>query len=242
MWQEVVDKEQLTEQASRPFMIPTISSQTNTGIPRTVEILKDNCDGSMLASTSGLMPSTLWIWQGFRSPLAVISFRDPIRQAVWHPEIPDALLIVTASSQPRIHLWTKRNEPRSVPITLHKRDATSGRHEVRWVQDFENQTEHQEENKVVGERNEDYLFVITNEKCFDIGFIETLLNDVNFQSVLSAEYLPDPRQDDDESDGETATPSKKKVKIHAEHRSSTDGDPRGVLSQAPYHRRGHGKW
>lgn len=223
-------------------MIPTIPSQTPTGVPRTVEMLKDNCDGSMLASTSGLMPSTLWIWQGFRSPLAVISFRDPIRQALWHPEIPDALLIVTASSQPRIHLWTKRNEPRSVPVTLHKKDATSGRPEVRWVQDFETQSEHQEENKVVGERDEDCLFVIMNEKCFDIGFIGSLHNDVNFQSVLNAEYLPDAGPEDDGSDEEMATPSKKKVNIHAEHRFSTDGDPRGILSQAPYHRWGHGKW
>ena len=242
MWHEVTDDEQLTEQFSRPFMLPTVPLQLSTGIPRTVELLKDNCDGSMLASTSGSMPSVLWIWQGFRSPLAVISFRDPIRQVMWHPEISDALLIVTASPQPRTHLWTKRNAPRGVPVTLLKKDATSGRPEVKWVQDFENRTEDQEENKVVGERDEDYLFVITNEKSFDIGFMETVDDNVKFRSVLNDAYLPDAGAEDDGSEEEMTTPSGKRVNIHAEHRFSTDGDPRGILAQAPYHRWGHGKW
>ena len=216
----------------RPFSLATVELQTSAGIPRSVEIMKDNCDGSMLASTSGVMPGTVWIWQGFRSPLAIMNLRDPVRQVLWHPSIPDALLIITASLPPRIHLWTRRSEPKSTTISLSKNDATSGKVEVRWAGNRSDGFEDEEELQKIGEADEDYLFVITNEKCFDLGFIEKTGEDVKFRSILNDDSVSARGiHDSNESRDIFTTISSKKNGIVG------TGDPEGMLHhQAPYHR------
>ena len=64
--------------------------------------------GTLLATRTESMPTTLWIWDiGTNILRAVMIFHSPISKATWHPTIDELLLIRCEGDESRgvVHMW-----------------------------------------------------------------------------------------------------------------------------------------
>jgi len=64
--------------------------------------------GTLLATRTESMPTTIWIWDvGTKILRAVMIFHAPIAKATWHPTIDEVLLIRCEGDESRglVHLW-----------------------------------------------------------------------------------------------------------------------------------------
>ena len=97
-----------------------------------VSTLEFNIDGTLLATKSDSMPSTVWIWYPHRTtPAAVLIHHSPVKRVQWHPIVADQLMIHCNISQAAVHVWKSTwKVPRVVGFHLKK---PGGRTEAAWV-------------------------------------------------------------------------------------------------------------
>ena len=135
VWEEQIDnnKNRSYTIAAKPSYPPPNSSFSSIKIPQTgVSLIKFNADGTLLATRSDSMPSTVWIWsRDSRSAVACMIHHSPIRSVNWHPTSNDMLLLHCAIDEPIVHLWNASwSSPQILDIRLEK---TCGRIEACWI-------------------------------------------------------------------------------------------------------------
>jgi hypothetical protein len=148
-----------------------------------VEKVAVNADCTMIATKDSTRPTTLWIWTTtFSIPQTVISFREQIRQTLWHPKLPNVLLVITNQKEPTIYVW---HGPSTAPaigvIPLPSGGKGLARFEGIWLP-----------NEVDGR----HLFMLSSQEAFNIGFLHGSGDGVFFESVLEREFeLEEPSHD-----------------------------------------------
>ena len=91
-----------------------------------------NNNGSLLATKSDSIPTTVWIWSmSTGAPVAVLIHHSPVKHLAWHPTEPELLLIRSAIPEPSIHVWKSDWEtPKIFSLPLAR---ASGRLEAQWL-------------------------------------------------------------------------------------------------------------
>ncbi|ODQ54748.1 hypothetical protein SAICODRAFT_69933 [Saitoella complicata NRRL Y-17804] len=148
------------EIASQPCCPPTFNV-TGTGADVVgklgVGVCMFNADGTLLATRTDHMPTTLWIWDlRILAPIAILVQRAPIRSVQWNPTKRGLLAIICAGTEddkgrtrkggPDVSLWSEEWEtPRVVRVPVE-----GGGFEVgwcRWVDDVVPEEEVEEGRK-----------------------------------------------------------------------------------------------
>ena len=136
VWQEQVSasgqRSYIT--AAQPMCPPTISSLPTDPNPKVgiSTIAFNNPDGTLIATRNDSMPTTVWIWSlKLLSPFAIVVQHSPVRSLIWHPTIPNLLMIQCNNDQGVIYLWSSAWErPRIVATPL---DRSLGKHDAKWI-------------------------------------------------------------------------------------------------------------
>lgn len=135
IWQEQLNasKGRSYIAAPQPANPPTSTSLSKASLPvHGISVLAFNSEGSLLATKSDSMPTTVWIWS-LQTGLvvAILINHSPVKHASWHPTEPGLLLIHCAIPAPAIHLWKSTwKVPQIVTLPLGR---ASGRLEANWL-------------------------------------------------------------------------------------------------------------
>lgn len=132
----------------------------------------------LVALKDSSRPWTLWIWDilSTEQPLAVVNFRDRIKQLLWHPKDPDLLVILTATKEPYFHLWHARSgrplisNVLTVSSSLEMSDC-----EAAWL---------------AGHLNGSPLLFLSWPRHYDAGIINIDQDSVIFQGKFRPEHRP----------------------------------------------------
>ncbi|KAL8696757.1 MAG: hypothetical protein Q9201_007491 [Fulgogasparrea decipioides] len=95
-------------------------------------LVKFNISGTLLASTSSITPSTLWMYS-LRSgqPLTALIHHSPVKSIRWHRIIADLLLITCATPEPILYIWRASwARPKILSLPLK---APSGQPKALWL-------------------------------------------------------------------------------------------------------------
>lgn len=90
---------------------PTATSSpatTEAGAKTATNIATFDASGTLLATRSESMPTTVWIWDvPSRVLRRVLVLHAPIMRLAWHPSVPDSLLIRCEGEESKalVHLW-----------------------------------------------------------------------------------------------------------------------------------------
>lgn len=129
-----------------------------------------SCD--LIATNDSSRPWILWICDIVSSqPLAVVNFRDRIKQLLWHPTAPEILVILTIQKEPLFYVWhvTKQQLLISKDLTTIG-DVGMSDCEAKWLG---------------GHLHESPLLFLSWHRQYEAGIIEIDQDGVIFQSVLS---------------------------------------------------------
>ena len=129
-----------------------------------------NCE--LVATKDASRPWTLWVWDILLSePLAVVNFRDRIKQILWHPTDPEVLLILTVQKEPIIYVWDASQQRILIAEhTIVSGDAETAVYECKWLQ---------------GHVKESPLLFVGSPHSYDAGIVDFLeQGGVVFESVL----------------------------------------------------------
>jgi hypothetical protein len=112
----------LVTQVICPPTFDSISSSDSS--PKTgTNIFSFDISGTLLATRTENMPTTLWIWDvGTKILRTVLIFHAPVAKATWHPTTDELLLIRCGGEESRglVHIWDPSWEsPRIIDFTSH---------------------------------------------------------------------------------------------------------------------------
>jgi hypothetical protein len=195
VWQE-----SSTPQRNFSRLHTALEAVPNDGVSG-VEKVAVNVDCTIIATKDSTRPRTVWIWTTASSiPQTVINFREPVKQILWHPTLPNVLLVITNQKEPTVYVWRDQSTAPAIGIVpLPVGGKGSARFEGNWLP-----------NAVSG-RN---LFMLSSPEAFDIGFLQGRSDGVFFESVLERDFLleepPDAAFDNE------LTPSRPKGKFMIE--------------------------
>lgn len=131
IWQEQISasNERSYIAAPQPICPP---NNSDTESPHGISIIEYNMDGSLVATRSESIPSTVWIWSAeAASAVSVLIHHAPIKRVEWHPLIADLLLIHCNLAEPVVHLWKSSWEsPTIVNLFL---DRLGGKIDATWL-------------------------------------------------------------------------------------------------------------
>jgi len=142
VWQEQINaaKQRSYVLAPQPASLPTSASLAKTMTPKHgISMMILSQDGALLATKNDSCPTTAWIWslQTGRT-IAILIHHCPIKQLIWHPTIPDLLLMHCAIAEPTMHIWKADWEvPRTITLPFAR---ANGRLEVSWLQSLNDHT------------------------------------------------------------------------------------------------------
>jgi hypothetical protein len=134
VWSEFAgpNRERYYAQAQQPTTLPMVHYNPTDPNPRigVSAMAFSNPDGTLVATKSDNMPSSLWIWSlKLLRPYAVLVHINPIKSFTWHPSIPDLLMIQCASdggdntpdSSGMLYLWSSSwLQPRAIQVPMEK--------------------------------------------------------------------------------------------------------------------------
>jgi hypothetical protein len=195
VWQQTGDNEFTLHKAA--FDAVQAAASTDE-----VTLLELNCDRTFLASTVQDNPFTCWVWQpNHPDPHTIMIFSDHVKSLLWHPTLPNVLVVTTSSKDAMVYCWHNEGRPPKRCAILMT-DAGSNKYEARWG-----------EPAVNGR----HPFVMTSNKAINYGLLKHEDGQVIFDSALdeTAVGLLD------ESDASLLpTPSKPaKAKLQVTHNS-----------------------
>jgi len=135
IWQEQLDTSRARSYttAPQPANPPTSTSLSKASQPtHGISVLAFDSDGSLLATKSDSMPTTVWIWSLQTGAIvAILINHSPVKHVSWHPTESGLLLIHCAIPEPALHLWKSTWEaPQIVTLPLGR---ASGRLEANWL-------------------------------------------------------------------------------------------------------------
>src|SRR5438045_1624912 len=79
-----------------------------SGVKSGTNILTFDHSGTLLATRSEVMPTTIWIWDlASKSLRAVLILHAPVMRVAWHPSINEILMIRCEGEESKslVHLW-----------------------------------------------------------------------------------------------------------------------------------------
>ncbi|KAF2815793.1 TolB, C-terminal domain-containing protein [Mytilinidion resinicola] len=122
---------------AQPVSPPKVASPPNDPAPKLgISLTTSNADGTLIATRDDSTPTTVWIWDLSQlAPKTVIIQHAPVRQLLWHPTIPDLLLIQCIQDDPIVYIWSASSDgPEIITIGLQKPAGTApARLEARWL-------------------------------------------------------------------------------------------------------------
>jgi len=129
------------DKVQQPTTLPTLQFNPSDPTPKTgiSAMAFSNPDGTLVATKSDNMPSSLWIWSiKLLRPYAVLVHLNPIKSFTWHPSIPDLLMIQcenagegSLDSTGVVYLWSSTwKEPRTIQVPMEK---ITGSNWAKWV-------------------------------------------------------------------------------------------------------------
>ena len=131
--------------------------------------LEFNFDQTLLASIVADNPQTVWIWEPEHSDVhTVITFQHTIRQILWHPLLPNVLLVLCQQKDLILYGWySQTRAPASINVVLE--DSASSKVGMSWL----------------GNASANRLaLMLSSSKAFSIGTL-AIVNDQISYEVLS---------------------------------------------------------
>ncbi|KAI9730243.1 MAG: hypothetical protein M1834_006007 [Cirrosporium novae-zelandiae] len=142
--------------APQPLCPPTAQSLSESDTKIGISLLAFNHNGSLLATRTDAMPTTLWIWSlKSLAPKAILVHHAPVRNISWHPKQPDLIMFQCANKDPAVYHWNSKWE--APKITTVPLDKPGGRQEEKWIRTG---------------RHQRPLFLYGNARNFVIGQIQ----------------------------------------------------------------------
>jgi hypothetical protein len=143
VWSECVSsaRDRFYQLVPQPTTLPTVPFNPSDTHPKIgiSAMAFSNPDGTLIATKSDNMPSTVWIWSlKLLRPYAVLVHLNPIKSINWHPNIPDLLMIQCGPENPdeaadpgMVYLWsTAWKQPRAIQVPMEK---VTGAMWAKWV-------------------------------------------------------------------------------------------------------------
>ena len=142
VWEEQIDNAGRRSYtiATQPSQPPPSTSFASQKVAKTgISLVEFNADGTLFATKSDRIPSTIWIWsQDLRVAVACLVHHSPVKSIQWHPSRSDLLLLKCGVDKPIVHIWnTSWRSPRILELRL---DKIGGKIEACWV--FSREREH----------------------------------------------------------------------------------------------------
>lgn len=136
-----------------------------------VDMIALSPGGSLFATRIAKEPNVLFVWKSGRSqPLTVILFQHRVRQALWHPAITTALIMLTARDGCFVNLWYESDRsPLQRQMMCGSPSSTVG-WEAQWIV--------QCAAKSSGE-----LFMISSSREFEVGHLGIQGDELVFRSL-----------------------------------------------------------
>ena len=136
VWEEHIDnatRSRTYATAAQPIKTYMNGSLTTNEISKCgVSTIRFSKDGTLLATRSDTVPSTVWIWSlSSMIAFAVLLHHAPVKSIEWHPTISDLLLVHCAMDEPVLHIWKESWDSPKV-ITALKR-TPGGRVDASWI-------------------------------------------------------------------------------------------------------------
>ncbi|EXJ91151.1 hypothetical protein A1O1_04260 [Capronia coronata CBS 617.96] len=192
-----------------------------------VDTIAVNSDQTMAATRLRSAPRTLFLWRldsrqaQQAHPHTVLIFSNAVRQTLWHPWLPNVLLIVTTSRSPRVYVWfTETVAPVSGLVPLDTTptatptpsrsstnftaawlpqcstsiDIDTHRHDSRDADDNTNDTSNSfhHSNDNNHNHNKQCPILISSSTAFEAGaLLSTTDNQLFFESILNRPDGPD---------------------------------------------------
>ncbi|EXJ92595.1 hypothetical protein A1O3_01147 [Capronia epimyces CBS 606.96] len=110
----------------------TAQSRADQARDSQVDMVAINSDQTVVVTRLRSAPRTLFLWK-LAHPHShlhtVLIFSHAVRQTLWHPWLPDVLLIVTARKSPRVYVWCRETLPPIsglIPLDTSKSTNFSG--------------------------------------------------------------------------------------------------------------------
>ncbi|OCK74239.1 WD40 repeat-like protein [Lepidopterella palustris CBS 459.81] len=139
VWQEAVSASSARSYAitAQPISPPVAVSSPSDSSPKVgISIAAFNADGTLVATRDDSTPTTVWLWDlTHMASRTVIIQHAPVKHLLWHPTIPDLLLIQCAHDDPVLYLWSSTaNAPEIITVSLQKGlGNTAARLESKWL-------------------------------------------------------------------------------------------------------------
>lgn len=136
-----------------------------------------NANHSILATRLHSSPRTLFLWKptdlagGNAHPHTVLVFLNAIRQTLWHPTLPNVLLVLTASRSPVVYAWYQESlAPVSGVVPMANAGASTN-FSASWLA----QCTRAEDRRCP--------FMLTCTTAFEVGYLESVEGRVVYESV-----------------------------------------------------------
>ncbi|KAJ9616439.1 hypothetical protein H2200_000157 [Cladophialophora chaetospira] len=188
-----------------------------------VDLVELNSTHSFVATRLQTSPRMLFLWRSFDTahPQTVLIFRHAIRQVHFHPILPNVLVIVTNSKNPRIYAWYQPTLPPIaglIPIDTSISTNFSGA----WLPHCIGAgAPHDRKGALTGD-GQRCPFLFTSNTAFEAGYLSSQEGRLMFESILQppAQQLCDSPLDmaGDESTTELVdTPSRPSKQMQEEN-------------------------
>lgn len=149
-----------------------------------VESIQVNSDHSLIATKIRGFNTALWIWRpGHHEPYVVLLFKNPIKNILWHPELPNVLVVLTTQHAATLYAWHQAELPPVCGTVFPDLEDTSSssakspllsRHTAAWLPAAS-----------CGAGRVPLLF--SSQGTFDIGLLQYSDGTLGFESLLSHE-------------------------------------------------------
>jgi hypothetical protein len=131
-----------------------------------------NASCELVATKDSSRPWIVWIWDiASVQTLAIVNFRDRVKQILWHPTDPEILLILTITKQPMFYIFYAREQQ----VLISEGLATNGSSEMGDC----------EATWLPGHLHELSLLFLSWPRRYDAGIINIDQKGAVFQSVLN---------------------------------------------------------
>lgn len=109
--------------------------------------------------------------------MAVVNFRQRIKQILWHPKHSNILLLVCNQKEPLLYIWHTTKQQLLIPSGVNKHgNAATSSFEAEWLS-------YRSESRP--------LLLLSSSGHFDVGTVDADLDDGMFRSVLNNWNLDD---------------------------------------------------
>jgi hypothetical protein len=170
--------------------LPTIGASKNASNHKRpdvdeVDLIEPNADQSLFATRLSAAPRVLYLWSQDRisRPQTVLIFRHAIHQVIFHPLLPNALVIVTNTKNPRVYAWHREALPpmsSTIPIKVDSSTSFSGVWLTACTTSNGSQMDADDDSAMMGR----VPFLLTSNAAFAAGYLLNGNHQLSFRRIL----------------------------------------------------------